>query len=142
MPEGVKPYHSLVLGNDASDFGTGEEQSLGTSILPRPDAIRLILESLVELFAQLMSTFAHNQASVVRSVWEQIHQTLQAPEPGPRAVLVLVGPRRVRFQVLAVGEAHVDGVEGHNQVLGLVDFLERTDNAGLRANSPCEGLMR
>lgn len=109
---------------------------------PRPDAIRLVLKRRVEVLAAQVRAFAHDQAAVVGPIGQQIDQALQAAEARARAVLVLVRPGRVGRQVGAVGEAHVDGVEGDDQVLRLVDGFEGADDAGLGADGPGEGLVR
>lgn len=108
---------------------------------PRPNPIRLILKRRVEFRAQQVPAFAHNQPAVVRPVRQQIHQSLQTSEAWPRAVLVLVRPGRVLFQVFAVRERHVDGVEGDDQVGVFVHFGERVDHARFAADGPCEGLV-
>jgi hypothetical protein len=96
----------------------------------------------VELLAQEVSTLADNQATIVGAVGEQVHKALEAAEAGTLRVLVLVRPGLVGGEVLAVGEAVVDGVEGDNEVFGVIDFLEGGDDTGLRADVPDEVLVR
>lgn len=110
--------------------------------LPSPNPIRLVLKRLVELLAKQMPALTHNQAAVVRSVRQQIHQPLQTSEARARAVLVLVRPGRVLFEIFAIGERHVDGVEGDNQVFVFVDLFEGGDDAWFAPDRPREGLVR
>lgn len=58
---------------------------------------------------------------IVWSIRQQVHRSLQTPEPGPRAVLVMVRPGCVGGEVGAGGKPDVH-VEGHDQVGCFVDF--------------------
>jgi hypothetical protein len=92
----------------------------------------------MELLAQQMRPLAYNQATILRPIRKQVDQTLQAPESGLLRVLILVRPRLVWLNVLAVGEPDSNRIEGHNEILGTVDLLESLDDLRLLANTPCE----
>lgn len=96
----------------------------------------------MELLRQAVRALAHDQPAVARPVGQQVDQPLQAAEARLLRVLVLVRPGLVGLHVGAVGEGHVDGVEGDDEVGRVVDALEGGDEPGLLADGPGEGLVR
>lgn len=95
----------------------------------------------VELLAEDVGTFADNQAAVVRAVGEHVDQALHDPESRLARVLVLVRPGLVGWEIGAVREAEVDGVEGDDQVFVVVDLLEGGHDRRLGAHFPHEVLV-
>lgn len=57
-------------------------------------------------------------------------------------VLVLVRLGFVGGEVLVVGEVVVDGVEGDNEVFGVIDFFEGGDDIGFRVDVLDEVFVR
>jgi hypothetical protein len=55
--------------------------------------------------------------------------------------LILIWPGRIGDDVCAAGEAEVYGVEGDDQIVVIVHFLEGADYAGLALNAPDEVLV-
>jgi hypothetical protein len=105
--------------------------------IPRPNFL-LLLEVLMEFLTQQVSTLADYQSTVLWSVRKQIDKTLQATESRLLGILVLVGPGRVGLDILPVGESDVDGIEGYNYVLCIIDLLESLNYAWLLADGPSE----
>ncbi|KAI3485405.1 hypothetical protein L1887_51329 [Cichorium endivia] len=97
---------------------------------------------LVELRRERMRALADDQSAIIRSVRKQVHQALQAAEARLERVLVLVRPRLVGRQVLAVGETKVDGIKRDDQVFGAQELFKRSYHAGLRADLPRPVLVR
>jgi Mg/Co/Ni transporter MgtE len=54
----------------------------------------------MELLAQEMSAFGYDEAAVVRSVGQQIYQTLQTAKAWTVWILILMGPGGVGLQIL------------------------------------------
>lgn len=75
------------------------------------DTVRLVGKLSVELFRKKMCAFADDEAAVVGTVGEQIHEALEAAEAGFLRVLVLVSPWLVWGKVSAVGESKIDGIK-------------------------------
>ena len=61
----------------------------------------LVDELLVEFLRQKMAASAHNQSTVICSIWQQVHKTLQAPESWLRWILILMRPGRVWWNIFA-----------------------------------------
>jgi hypothetical protein len=68
-------------------------------IRPLPDP-SLFGELSMELLAQEMSAFGYDEAAVVRSVGQQIYQTLQTAKAWTVWILILMGPGGVGLQIL------------------------------------------
>lgn len=125
----AQPLHALI----------GEAVPL---LGPRGDAVLGAADVVVELLAQEVRALGHDEPAVVGPVGQQVDEALEAAEARAVRILVLVRPRLVGLEVRAVGEADVDGVERHEQVLGVVDALERPDDAGLGPDGPHKVLVR
>jgi hypothetical protein len=111
-------------------------------LLPSPDLIRLIFKDIVERLAGQMCAFAYNQPAVVGAIGQKVHQALQTAEISLLGVLILMRPGLVFGYIRPIGESEVDGVERYDQVFCVVDLFKGPDHARLRADRPCEGLMR
>lgn len=95
----------------------------------------------MESLAQQMCTLADNQATIVRSVRQQVDQALQTSESVLSGVLVLMGPGLVWWQIGPSGETEVYCVERHDQIIGTKDSLEDRQNARLGSDLPNEILV-
>ena len=95
----------------------------------------------MKLLADFVTAFEYNEAPIVRSVLLQVDKTLEAAKAWPFGVLVLMRPRLVFLEVLAVGEGYVHGIEGYDEVFCSVNLLERANNAGFGSNAPCEAFV-
>lgn len=96
----------------------------------------------MELLADQVASFAHNQPSIVRPVGQKIDQPLETSKSWAGTVLILVRPWLVFLEIFTVGEAQVHRIEGHDQVFRLVDLFKNPNHAWLSANGPGECLMR
>src|SRR5688572_8097859 len=96
----------------------------------------------MELLAKKMRTLANNETAIVVTIREQVHKSLEATETGLFRILILVWPRVVRLEVLTVGESHIRSVEGDDEVLCIVRFLESVNNSWFLTHRPSEGFVR
>lgn len=89
-----------------------------------------------------MCAFADDQSAVLRSVRQKVDKALEAAEAWLCGILILMGPRLVCREFLAVGEGKVDCVEADDKIFGIVNLLESSDDTRLLTNSPCPLLVR
>lgn len=127
--------------------------------LRSPSWNSLLVDKLfVEFLGQKMAASADNQSTVICSIWQQVHKTLQTPESWLRWVLILMRPWRIWRNVFAAGNSmlvldriqvlwdllwktEVDSIERYDEILGVIDLLKGTDYAWLTSNCPSEILV-
>jgi hypothetical protein len=105
------------------------------------DSGLLSSESIVELLTQQMTSLAHNQTTIIQSIWQKIHQTLKTSETRLLGVLVLVWPRFVRGNIRAIRKSEIGRVERDKQVLGTINLLEHLSDASFCPDIPHEFLV-
>jgi hypothetical protein len=90
----LDPFEPLVLQPFIPCFGEPVP-----FVRPLPDP-SLLGEFFVELLAQEMSAFGYDEAAVVRSIGQQIYQTVQTAKTWTVWILILMGPGGVGLQIL------------------------------------------
>ena len=98
---------------------------------PCGDSFLRSTDSIVEFLALVVTTLSNDQATVIGPVGKQVHEALKTAKTGNVGILILMGPRLVLRQVLAIGKAIVDGIEGHDQVLCCECLFECADDSWL-----------
>jgi hypothetical protein len=95
----------------------------------------------MEFFREQVRAFAHDQTSIVRPVRQDVDKALQTPEAGLLRVLVLMWPGDVGLHVGTVGKSKIEPVEGHDQILCVVDSLECGNDTWFLTDVPGERFM-
>jgi hypothetical protein len=88
-----------------------------------------------------MCSLADNQATIVRSVRQQVDQALQTSESILGGVLILMRPRLVWWQIGSSSKTEVYCIERYDQVVSTKDGLKDGQNARLGADLPDEVLV-
>lgn len=132
------------LGIDLDPFVTSVSQPLETSLLEQVDlvcpseATFLVSENVVVLLADLVATLQDEETTILRTVGQEVDETLNATQTSTLRILILVRPGTVGGKILTVGKRYVDGIERADQILSVIEFFENINDSWFRADAPCE----
>lgn len=100
-----------------------------------PGRILLLAMRLEVCFVEILAPGKHHEPSILRAVGREVQDSLDALQAEKVGRLVDVRPWGGRFEAFAFGEREgvVDPVEGGEELVGVPDFLEGGEHAGLTA---------